>query len=68
MGTITDNLVRNPDMWGSDGKPGLLVVKSSNATGTIIGHANGVFSIVRDYFTDMSVNQTSMEWGIINSP
>ena len=25
-----------------------------------------VFSIVRSYFTDMSVNQTSMEWGIIN--
>ncbi|KAF9233460.1 hypothetical protein BU15DRAFT_80069 [Melanogaster broomeanus] len=31
-----------------------------------LGRANGVFSIVRDYFTDMPVNQTSMEWGIIN--
>jgi hypothetical protein len=66
MGTITDDLMRNPDMWDSDGEPWLLVVKSGNATGTTIGRANGVFSIVRDYFNDMSVNQTSMEWGIIN--
>jgi hypothetical protein len=66
MGTITDDLMRNPDMWDSDDEPCLLVVKSGNATGTTIGRANGVFSIVRDYFTDMSVNQTSMEWAIIN--
>jgi hypothetical protein len=66
MGTITDDLMRNPDMWDSDGEPCLLVVKNGNATGTTIGRANGVFSIVRDYFIDMSVNQTSMEWAIIN--
>jgi len=66
MGTITDDLMRNPDMWDSDGKPCLLVVKSGNATGTTVGRANGIFSIVRDYFNDMSINQTSMEWGIIN--
>ena len=58
--------MRTPDVWYSDGEPCLLVVKSGNATGTTLGRANGVFSIVRDYFTDMSVNQTSMEWGIIN--
>jgi hypothetical protein len=58
--------MHHPDMWDSDGKPYLLVVKSGSATGTTIGRANGVFSIVRDYFNDMSVNQTSMEWGIIN--
>ncbi|KAJ7691634.1 hypothetical protein B0H17DRAFT_1179591 [Mycena rosella] len=66
MGTITDDLMRNPDMWDLDGKPCLLVVKGGNATNTTIGRANGVFSIVRDYFQDMSINQTSMEWGIIN--
>jgi hypothetical protein len=67
MGTITDDLMRNPDMWDSDGEPCLLVVKSGNATGTTIGRANGIFSIVRDYFfNDMSINQTSMEWGILN--
>ena len=31
-----------------------------------IGRANGIFSIVRDYFDDISINQTSMEWGILN--
>ena len=44
----------------------MLVVKSGSATGTTLGRVNGIFSIVRDYFTDMSVNQTSMEWVIIN--
>ena len=58
--------MRTSDMWDSDGLPCLLVVKSGNATGTTLGRANGVFSIVRDYFTDMSVNQTSMEWGMLN--
>ena len=66
VGTITDELMRNPDMWDGDGEPCLLVVKGGNVTETIIGRANGVFSIFCDYFNDMSVNQTSMEWGIIN--
>ncbi|KAK0207441.1 hypothetical protein IW262DRAFT_1450873 [Armillaria fumosa] len=44
----------------------LLVTKCSYATNTTIGRANGVFSIVRDYFQDMSIYQTSTEWGIIN--
>ena len=66
MGTITDDLMRNPDMWDEDGKPCLLVVKRGSATGTTIGRANGPFSIVRNYFNDMSINQTSMEWAIIN--
>ena len=59
--------MRNPDMWDSDGEPCLLVLKNGSATGTTIGRANGVFSIVRDYYSnDMSVHQTSMEWAIIN--
>ncbi|KAI0029419.1 hypothetical protein K488DRAFT_72980 [Vararia minispora EC-137] len=66
MDTITDELMCSPDMWDSDGEPCLLVVKSGNATDTTLGRANGVFSIVRDYFNDMSINQTSMEWSIIN--
>ena len=55
-------------MWDANGEPCLLVVKSGNATGNTIGRATGLFSIVRDYecFNDMSINQTSMEWGIIN--
>jgi hypothetical protein len=58
--------MRHPDMWDSDGELCLLVVKNGNATGTTIGRANGIFSIVRDYFNDPSINQTFMEWGIIN--
>jgi len=66
MGTVTDDLMRTPDMWDSDGEPCLLVVKCGKATNTTIGRANGVFSIVRDYFLDMSVNRTSMGWAIMN--
>ena len=66
MGTITGDLMHNPDTWDSNGEPCLLFVKNGNATGTTTGRANGIFSIVRDYFNDMSINQTSMEWGIIN--
>ncbi|KAF9229800.1 hypothetical protein BS17DRAFT_799244 [Gyrodon lividus] len=66
MGIISDDWMRHPDMWDLDGELCLLVFKNDNATGTTIGHANGVFSIVRDYFNDVTVNQTSMEWGIMN--
>ena len=66
MGTISDELMHTPDMWDLGGEPCLMVVKGSNATNTTIGRANGVFSIVRNYFHDMSINQTSMEWAIIN--
>jgi hypothetical protein len=53
IGTITDESIHTPDMWDSDGEPCLLVVKSGNATNTTLGRANGLFSIVCDYFTDM---------------
>jgi len=66
QGTISDDLMRKPDMWDLDSEPCLLVVKRGNAAGTTIGCANGIFSIVRDYFSDMSINQTSMEWAILN--
>ena len=46
--------MRSPDMWDVDGEPCLLVVKNGNASGTTIGRANGVFSVVRHYFMDMS--------------
>jgi hypothetical protein len=54
-------------MWDADREMCLLVVKSGNATDTTIGRPNGVFSIVREYyFNNMFINDTSMEWGIIN--
>ncbi|KAI9439642.1 hypothetical protein H4582DRAFT_2119419 [Lactarius indigo] len=68
-GTITDGLMCTPDMWDLDGEPCLLVIKSGNTTNTTIGRANGVFSIVRDYFQDMSISQTSMDKsGVFSEP
>jgi hypothetical protein len=63
---ITDALMQTPDMLDNNDEPCLLVLKSGNATGTTIGRANGVYSIVRQYFLDMSVSQTSMEWAIMS--
>jgi hypothetical protein len=59
--------MRHPDMWDKDGEPCLLVIKNGNATGTTLGRATGALSVIRNYFSgDMSVNETSMEWAIIN--
>ena len=52
-------LMGTTDMWDSNGEPCVLVAKSGNATGTTIDRTNGVFPMVRDYFNDMSVKQTS---------
>lgn len=60
-GTITNDFDGKPYMCHSGGEPCLLVIKSSNATGTTIGRVNGVFTIIRNYFNDMSMNYTSME-------
>jgi hypothetical protein len=64
-GTISDEQMRHPDMWDSDKEPCLLVTKRGNATGTTLGRANGVFSVVRKNQLDMSAGQTSMEWAIL---
>ena len=65
VGTISDQLMRHPDMWDSDDEPCILVVNSGNATGTTLGRTNGVFSIVRKYPLHVSADQTSMEWAIL---
>ncbi|EIN08780.1 hypothetical protein PUNSTDRAFT_133961 [Punctularia strigosozonata HHB-11173 SS5] len=45
--------------------PCLSLVKNGEGPGGIIGGANGVFSIVREYFIVMSAHRTSLEPGII---
>jgi hypothetical protein len=65
QGTIPDKQMRAPDMWDHSGYPCLLVVKHGNATGTTLGCANGVNSIIREYNMDMSVAGSSMEWTIM---
>ncbi|KAF8639613.1 hypothetical protein AX16_010260 [Volvariella volvacea WC 439] len=65
-GTISHQLMRSPDMKNQAGEPCLLVVKSGNATGTTLGRANGVFSVVRKYsIANRVVEGTSMEWVIL---
>jgi hypothetical protein len=59
--------MHTPDMWDADGELCLMVVKSGSATDTTIGRATGAFSVVREYYVhNMSINDTSVEWGIIN--
>jgi len=66
MGTMFDESIRNQALFDGDREPCLLVVKNGNSAGITIGRANGVSSIVCNYFHDMSFHQTSIEWGIIN--
>src|SRR5262245_41764381 len=63
---MSDDLMRAPDMRDVNNDRCLFVCKRGNGTGTTLGRANGLFSIVRVYFNDMSIHQTSMEWGIFN--
>ena len=56
--------MRHPDMLDSDGERCLLVIKKGNTTGLTIGRAIGIFSCVREYFSD-GTNQTSREWSIL---
>ncbi|KAI2605625.1 hypothetical protein GGR54DRAFT_652864 [Hypoxylon sp. NC1633] len=59
---VSSSLMRRPDMWDSAGYPCFLVVKNGGATGTTLGRANGLFSIVREYFpTDMSLHKPRWE-------
>lgn len=61
---ISEDLMHNPDMLDPDGEPCLLVIKNGNTTGVTIGRATGIFSYVREYFTN-NTHQTSMEWAIL---
>jgi len=49
-GTLTEQLMRHPDMFDRQGEPCPLVLMSGSASGTTIGRANGALSIVREYF------------------
>lgn len=61
---ISEDLMRKPDMLNHDGERCLLVIKSGNATGVTIGRATGIFSFVRQYFSN-NTHQTSTEWAIL---
>ena len=61
---LKEDEMRHPDMLDRDGERCLLVIKNGAATGLTIGQATGIFSYVREYFTD-GTNQTSIEWAIL---
>ena len=64
QGVLKEDEMRHPDMLDSDGERCLLVIKKGNTTGLTIGRAIGIFSCVREYFSD-GTNQTSREWSIL---
>ncbi|KAH8806706.1 hypothetical protein DL96DRAFT_1717646 [Flagelloscypha sp. PMI_526] len=64
-GMLTRRQMDHPDMF-DDGEPCLLVIKSGSATGTTIGRANGVHSVVRKYAYNPARRVTCLEWCILN--
>jgi hypothetical protein len=61
---ISEDLMRNPDTLDYGGEPCLLVIKNGKTTGVTIGRATGIFSYVREHFTN-NTHHTSMEWAIL---
>ena len=57
---IPEDLLRHPNMLDSDGEPCLFVIKRGLTTKTTIGRATGIFSYVREYFSN-GTHRTSME-------
>ncbi|TFK57832.1 hypothetical protein BDN72DRAFT_732118, partial [Pluteus cervinus] len=63
-GTIPDEEMCHPPVLDQNGKPTLMVIKHSGATGLTVGRANDVHSCVRNYYGDGATNY-SMEWPIL---
>jgi hypothetical protein len=61
---ISEDLMRHPDMIDHDGEACLYVIKNGLTTRVTIGRATGIFSHVRQYFSNQT-SQTSMEWSIL---
>ncbi|KAI9684814.1 MAG: hypothetical protein M1829_000189 [Trizodia sp. TS-e1964] len=67
QGIMPKDSICAPNMWDANGDRCLFVVKHGRNSGTTIGRANGLFSIVRSYAShNMSFQATSLEWGILN--
>lgn len=59
---MSEERLRDPQIFDQDNEPLLLVIKSGNASGVTIGRATGMFSFVRDEDT----GDESMAWAIYN--
>ncbi|KAG6858137.1 hypothetical protein C0995_002343, partial [Termitomyces sp. Mi166 len=63
-GIMTEELMCNPDTLDNDGESCRFVIKRGSTTGVTIGRANGVYSFVREYFSNNTYH-TSKEWAIL---
>ncbi|KAH9007911.1 hypothetical protein EDB85DRAFT_1884161 [Lactarius pseudohatsudake] len=63
QGVIPEDELCSPKMCDINGEPCLIVIKNGHTSGTTIGHATGIKSIVRKHFQDR--NEMSMEWAIL---
>ena len=61
---IPEDILHHPDMLDSNGEACLFVTKHGLASKTTIGRATGIFSYVREYFSN-GTHRTSMEWAIL---
>jgi hypothetical protein len=64
QGTISEDLMRKPDMLDHNGDPCLFVVKNGATTGVTIGRATGIFSYIRK-LSRKDAGKRSMEWAIL---
>ncbi|KAK6358938.1 hypothetical protein TWF696_000112 [Orbilia brochopaga] len=62
---MSEESLRNPDIFDADGDICLFVMKKGSASGLTVGRANGIFSYVREYFCN-NTHHTSKEWAILN--
>ncbi|KAF9460413.1 hypothetical protein BDZ94DRAFT_1377389 [Collybia nuda] len=63
-GILSEDVMHSPDTFDRNDEPCLVVVRNGNATGTTIGRPTGVFSYVREYYTN-GTHSTSTEWAIL---
>ena len=65
-GTITEEEMRKPTTYDTNGEPGIMVLKLGKATDLTVGRASTVFSVTRPYFGPSQKGLgESMEWAIL---
>ncbi|KAI6145484.1 hypothetical protein BKA82DRAFT_129538 [Pisolithus tinctorius] len=63
-GVVKEKEIRSPRYLDANGHKCLLVVKNGMATGTTVGHVNGLYSFTRVY-TEDGIEQTSVEVAVL---
>jgi hypothetical protein len=63
-GIVTDKEIHSPQQLNANGYKCLHVVKNGLATGTTVGHVNGLDSFTR-FYADYGIEQTSVEVAVM---